>query len=70
MLLSNNYGEMKDLRKSVIHDATTVGMRINALKAQAISALIFGEHHQAALVDGEPLEDVGKFMHFGSMSIY
>ncbi len=38
-----------------------VGMRINASKTKAMSALIPGEQRQAVLLNGEPLEGVDKF---------
>ncbi len=41
-----------------------VGMRIKVM-----SALIPGEQRQAALLDGEPLEDIDKFKYLGSMFI-
>ncbi len=34
-----------------------------------MSALIPGEQYQAVLLDGEPLEDVDKFKHLGSMFV-
>ncbi len=47
--------------------AAAVGMRINASKM--MSALIPGGQRQAALLDGEPLEDVDKFKYLGSMFV-
>ncbi len=35
-------------------------MRISASKTKVMSALIPGEHRQAVLLDGEPLENVDK----------
>ncbi len=34
-----------------------------------MSALVPGEQHQAVLLDGEPLEDVGKFKYLGAMFV-
>ncbi len=44
-------------------------MRINDSKTKAMSAFIRGEQRQAVLLDGEPLEDVDKFKHLGSMFV-
>ncbi len=49
--------------------AAAVGMRIDASKTKVMSALIPGELRRSVLLDDEPLEDVDKFKHLGSMFI-
>ncbi len=66
---SNNYTEMQGLIEAVNRHATDFGMRITASKTKVMSALIPGEHRQAVLLDGEPLEDVDKFKCLGSMFV-
>ncbi len=44
-------------------------MRINASKTKVMSAIISGEEREAVLLDGEPLEDVDKFKHLGSIFV-
>ncbi len=66
VILSSSYSEMQGLLEAVKHHAAAVGMRINALKAKVMSALIPDEQSQAVLLDGEPLEDVEKFKYLGS----
>ncbi len=60
---------MQGLFAALIHHAAAVGMRIRASKTKLLSALIPGEQRQADLRDGEPLEDVDKFKHLGSMFV-
>ncbi len=60
---------MPDLLEAVSHHATTVSMCINAPKTKVMSALIPGAQRQAVLLDGEPMEEVGKFKYLGSMFI-
>ncbi len=63
------YSEMQGLLEAVNRHATAVGMRINASKTKAMSALIPGEQRQTVLLDGEPLDDVDKFKYLGSMFV-
>ncbi len=44
-------------------------MCINVLKTKVMSALIPGEQRQAVLLDGKPLEDIGKFKYLGAMFV-
>ncbi len=67
VLLSNSYREAQGLHEAVNRRAAAVGMRINASKTKVMSALILGEQRQAVLRDGEPLEDVDKFIFLGSI---
>ncbi len=60
---------MRDLLEADNRHVAAVGMRICASKAKALLALIPGEQSQAVLLDGEPLEDVGKFKYPGSMFV-
>ncbi len=50
-------------------ETAAVGMRINASKTKVMSTLIPGEQRQAVLLDSEPLEDVDKFKHLGSIFV-
>ncbi len=59
VILSRSYSEMQGLLEAVNSHAVAVGMCINASKV--MSALIPGAQRHAALLDGEPLEDVDKF---------
>ncbi len=63
---SDSYTKTEPL-ESVNRHAAAVGMRINASKTNVMSALIPCEPRQAVLLDGEPLEDVDKFMDLDSM---
>ncbi len=69
VILNSSYSEMKGLLETVNRHAAAVGMCINASKTKVMSAHIPGEQRQAVLLDGEPLEDVDKFMYLGSMFI-
>ncbi len=69
VILSSSYSEMQGLLEAVNCHATAVVMRINASNTKVLSALIPGEQRQAALLDGEPLEDVDKFKYLGSMFV-
>ncbi len=69
VILTSSYSDMQGLLEAVNRHAAEVGMRINASKTKAMSALIPGEHRQAVLLDGEPLEDVDKFKYLGSMFV-
>ncbi len=69
VILSSSYSEMQGLLEAVDRHAAEVGLRINASKTKVMSALIPGEQHQAALLDGEPLEDVDKFKYLGAMFV-
>ncbi len=69
VILSSSYSEMQGLLEVVNRHATAVGMRINASNTNVLSALISSEQCQAALLDGEPLEDVDKFKYLGSMIV-
>ncbi len=44
-------------------------MHINASKTKVMSEIIPGEQCQSVLLHGEPLEDVDKFKHLGSMFV-
>ncbi len=50
------------LIKAVYHRASVVGMRISASKTKVMLALSPGEQRQAGLLDGEPLDDIDKFI--------
>ncbi len=65
VILNSSYSEMQGLLEAVNCHAAAVGIRINASKTKVMSALIPGEHRQTVLLDGEPLEDVGKFKYLG-----
>ncbi len=69
LILSSSYSEMQGLLEAVNHHAAAVDMRTNASKTKVMSALIPGEQRQAALLHGEPLEDVDKFKYLGSMFV-
>ncbi len=58
---------MQALLEANNRHASAVGMRFNSLKTKVMSALIPGEQRQAALPDGEPLEDVDKFKYLSPM---
>ncbi len=62
-ILSRSYKEMQGLLEASNRHAAAVGMRINASKTKAMSALIPGEQRQAVLVD------VDKFKYLGSMFV-
>ncbi len=68
-ILSSTYGEMQGLLEAGNRHAATAGMRINASKTKVMSTFISGEQRQAVLLDGEPLEDAGKFKYLGSMFV-
>ncbi len=67
LILRSGYWEMQGLFEAVNLHAAAVGMRINVRKTKVMSALIPGEHLQAALLDAELLYDVDKFKYLGSM---
>ncbi len=69
VILSSSYSEMQGLLEAVNRHAAVVSMRLNISKTKVMSALIPGEQRQAALLDGEPLEDVCKFKYPGSMFV-
>ncbi len=69
VILSSSYSEMQGLLEAVNRHAAAVGIRINASKTKVMSALIPGEQRQAVLLDGEPLEDVGKFKYLSLMFV-
>ncbi len=69
VILSSSYSEMQGLLDAVNRHAAAVGMRINASKTKAMSALVPDEQRQTVLLDGEPLEDVEKFKYLGSMFV-
>ncbi len=69
VILSSSCSEVHGLLEAVNRLAAAVGMRINSSKTKVMSALIPGEQRQAALLDGEPLEDVDKFKYLGSMFV-
>ncbi len=60
---------MQGLLEAVNRHLAAEGMRINVSKSTVMSPLIPGEQRQAVLLDGEHLEDVGKFKYLGSMFI-
>ncbi len=65
VILSSSYSEKQGLLEGVNRHAAAVGMHINASKTKLMSALIPGEQRQAVLLDGAPLEDVGRFKYLG-----
>ncbi len=67
--LNNNYREMQGLFEAVNYQTTAVGMRINVSKAKVASALLPCEQCQNVLLDGEALENAGKFKCLGSTLI-
>ncbi len=69
VILSSSYSKMQGLLEAVNRHAAAVGMCINASKTKVMSALIPGEHRQAVLLGGEPLEDADKFKYLGSMLV-
>ncbi len=69
VILSSSYSEMQGLLEAVNHQAAAVGMCTNASKTKVMSALTPGEHRQAVLLHGEPLEDADKFKYLGSMLV-
>ncbi len=69
VILSSSYSEMKGLLEALNRHVAAIGMRINASKTKVMSAIISDEEREAVLLDGEPLEDVDKFKHIGSMFV-
>ncbi len=69
VILSSRFGENQGLLEAVNHHAAAFGLRIKASKTQVMLALIPGEQRQAVLIDGEPFEDVDKFMYLGPMFV-
>ncbi len=69
VILSSSYSEMQSLFEVVNRHAALVGMRINASKTKVMSALIPDDQRKAVLLNGEPLEDVGKSKYLGSMFV-
>ncbi len=69
VILSSSYSEMQGLLEAINLYPAAVGMLRNASKTKVMSELIPGEQRQAVLLDGEPLEDVNKFMYLGSMFV-
>ncbi len=61
--------DMQGRLEAVNHHAAAVGMGIKASKTKLMPPLIPDEQCQAALLDGEPLEDVDKFKYLGSMFV-
>ncbi len=51
---------MKILVEALNSHTTVVGMRINATKANMMSAFISDEQRQGSLFTGEPLEEADK----------
>ncbi len=62
-------GSLRDLLEAVNHHAIIVGMLIDASETNVVPTLIYGEQHQAILLNGEPVENVDKFKYVGSMSV-
>ncbi len=56
VLPCSNYKEMQNLRIGVNHRASTVGMHINASKANVMSTVIVDEQRQDVLLDGKGVD--------------
>ncbi len=69
VILSSSNREIQGLFEAGNHHATAVGKRINVSKTKVMSAFMPGEQRQTVFHDGEPLEDVEKCYHFGSMVV-
>ncbi len=67
--LSSSCSEIQGLRETVHRHAAAVGMSINASKTKVMSPPIPAEQRQAVQLDGEPLEDVAKFIYLASMLV-
>ncbi len=69
VILSCSFKEMQGLLGAVNCYAAVAGLHTNASKITLMSALTPGEQRHAALLDNEPLKDVGKFNYLGPVFV-